>query len=168
MKIDTPSILGTATGTVATASFAQSASLADATKTWYTSVYSNATYTLPGGYTEDTCRYNVVSTEINTTGWFNTTTYRFTPQKAGYWFIVVGYDIYRGTTVEASLNIIKNGGTAVANTGGMGIVSGNLSAMVYLNGTTDYITGVNTGGGANARSQSAGRSILQARWIGDN
>jgi hypothetical protein len=167
MRIDTPTIIGTATGTIATASFAQSASLADATKTWYTSVYSNASYSLPGGYTLDTCRYNVVSTEINTTGWFNTTTYRFTPQKAGYWLIIVGYDVYRGTTVEAGLNIFKNT-TGMANTGGIGVVSSNLSAMVYLNGTTDYITGVNTGGGANTRTQDSFKSILQARWIGNN
>lgn len=74
----------------------------------------------------------------------STTNYRFTPNVAGYYLITGSLDagtstnqtraipvIYRnGSAYRAGVNI----GTANGNT-----FNGNVSAQVYLNGTTDYV-----------------------------
>jgi hypothetical protein len=152
--------------TSTSASFATSASLADKTKLWYTFATSTASYTLPSGYSQDQCRYTTIGTEINTTGWFNTSTYRFTPQKAGYWQIHAGYDIYRGTGYDTYFRIRKNTQQA-ANNGGYEIVSANASTIVYLNGTTDYVDATNSGGATAARTQGTASSIFHALWVGE-
>jgi hypothetical protein len=127
--------------------------------------YSNASYTLPGGYTNDTCRYNNVSITNNLpSGWFNTSTYTFTPLKSGYWQITAAYDVYRNS--EASLIISKNG-TSVALAGSINAVIQQITRIIYLNGSTDAITISNIGGNSNARSQDSSRAWFQARWIGE-
>lgn len=83
--------------------------------------------------------------QINTEEWdtnsnFDTSTYRFTPTVAGY------YQVNGRVTVNAIITTVvvafyKNGsvwkrGTAIANSAGEA-TSG--AALVYLNGTTDYI-----------------------------
>lgn len=126
--------------------------------------YANETYTLPGGFTEDPCRYSVVSVNENVpSNWFNTSTYRFTPQKAGYWEINACYDVYRNS--EASMAIRKNG-SIVASAGSFNAVAQQVIKIVYLNGSTDYIDIVNTGGGTLQRYQYQQRSWFQAKWIG--
>lgn len=127
--------------------------------------YANETYTLPGSFTDDTCRYSIVNNTVNVpSGWFNTSTYRFTPQKAGYWEITATYDIYRNS--EASMAIRKNGGV-VAAAGSFNSVAQQVTKIVYLNGSTDYVDAMNTGGGSLSRSQFDSRSWFQARWIGE-
>jgi hypothetical protein len=110
--------------------------------------------TMPGSYTQDTCRYSVVNNTVNvSSSWFNTSTYRFTPQKAGYWNIVAGYDVYRGSSsIEANLIIQKNG-LNVAISGSLGAITLINSKIIYLNGTTDYISIVNNGGASNSNSR---------------
>ena len=126
--------------------------------------YANETYTLPGGFTDDTCRYSIVNNTVNVpSNWFNTSTYRFTPQKAGYWQIIASYDIYRNS--EASMAIRKNGGV-VAAAGTFDSVAQQVTKIVYLNGSTDYIDVMNTGGASNSRAQFDSRSWFQAKWIG--
>jgi hypothetical protein len=126
--------------------------------------YANVTYTLPGGFTDDTCRYSIVNNTVNVpSNWFNTSTYRFTPQKAGYWQIIASYDIYRNS--EASLAIRKNGGV-VAAAGTFNSVAQQVTKIVYLNGSTDYIDVMNTGGASLSRDQYDSRSWFQAKWIG--
>lgn len=126
--------------------------------------YANVTYTLPGGFTEDICRYSVVSNNVNvSSSWFNTSTYTFTPQKAGYWEVTASYDVYRNS--EASMAIKKNGGLeAVA--GSFDAVAQQVTKIVYLNGSTDYVNVYNVGGGSASRAQFASRSWFQARWVG--
>ncbi len=83
--------------------------------------------------------------QINTEEWdtnsnFDTSTYRFTPTVAGY------YQVNGRVTANAIVSVLvvsvyKNGspwkrGTAIANSAGEA-TSG--AALVYLNGTTDYI-----------------------------
>ena len=127
--------------------------------------YANVTYTLPGGFTDDTCRYSIVNNTVNVpSGWFNTSTYRFTPQKAGYWEITASYDVYRNS--EASLAIRKNGGV-VAAAGSFNAVAQTVTKIVYLNGSTDYVDAMNTGGASLSRDQYDSRSWFQARWIGE-
>ena len=128
--------------------------------------YANETYTLPGGFTDDTCRYSIVNNTVNVpSNWFNTSTYTFTPLKAGYWEITAEYDVYRGSGVEASIAIKKNGGV-VAAVGSFGAVSQLVTKIVYLNGSTDYINIINVGNVSNSRGQFDGRSWFQAKWIG--
>ena len=127
--------------------------------------YANETYTLPGSFTDDTCRYSIVNNTVNVPiGWFNTSTYRFTPQKAGYWEITASYDVYRNS--EASMAIRKNGGV-VAAAGSFNAVAQQVTKIVYLNGSTDYVDAMNTGGASLSRSQFDSRSWFQARWVGE-
>jgi hypothetical protein len=129
--------------------------------------YANVTYTLPGSFTEDPCRYSVVNNTVNvSSSWFNTSTYTFTPQKAGYWEITATYDVYRLHNVEAAMAIKKNNGIVVT-AGAFGVVAQQVTKIVYLNGSTDFINVVNVGGAANSRSQYEGRSWFQARWVGE-
>jgi hypothetical protein len=127
--------------------------------------YANVTYTLPGSFTEDPCRYSVVNNTVNvSSSWFNTSTYTFTPQKAGYWEITAAYDVYRNS--ESAIAIKKNNGIVVT-TGAFDAVAQQVTKIVYLNGSTDFINVVNVGGAANSRSQYEGRSWFQARWVGE-
>jgi hypothetical protein len=129
--------------------------------------YANDTYTLPGSFTEDPCRYSVVNNTVNvSSSWFNTSTYTFTPQKAGYWEITAAYDVYRLNNVESAMAIKKNNGIVVT-TGAFGAVAQQVTKIVYLNGSTDFINVVNVGGAANSRPQYEGRSWFQARWVGE-
>jgi hypothetical protein len=126
---------------------------------------ASVTYTLPGTYTNDICRYSIVNNTVNmSSSWFNTSNHRFTPQKAGYWEITASYDIYRNS--ESSLVIQKNG-TNVAVNGTISSVVQQITKIVYLNGSTDFITIANTGFNSNARSQTSSNSWFQARWVGE-
>jgi hypothetical protein len=126
--------------------------------------YANETYTLPGSFTEDPCRYSIVNNTVNVpSGWFNTSTYRFTPQRSGYWEITASYDVYRNT--EASLAIKKNA-DIVAAAGSFDAVAQQITKIVYLNGSTDYISIINVGGASLSRAQYDSRSWFQARWVG--
>jgi hypothetical protein len=126
---------------------------------------ASVTYTLQGTYTNDICRYSIVNNTVNmSSSWFNTSNHRFTPQKAGYWEITASYDIYRNS--ESSLTIQKNG-TNVAVNGTISSVVQQITKIVYLNGSTDFITIANTGFNSNARSQTSSNSWFQARWVGE-
>jgi hypothetical protein len=108
-----------------------------------------------------------VNNTVNvSSSWFNTSTYTFTPQKAGYWEITAAYDVYRLNNVESAMAIKKNNGIVVT-TGAFGAVAQQVTKIVYLNGSTDFINVVNVGGAANSRSQYEGRSWFQARWVGE-
>ncbi len=127
--------------------------------------YANATYTLPGAFTEDPCRYSVVSANVNVpSSEFDTSTYTFTPQTAGYWEITAAYDVFRNS--EASMAIKKNNST-VALAGSISAVTQQITKIIYLNGSTDYINIVNLGGNSESRSQSQSKSWFQARWAGE-
>ncbi|UAJ14002.1 hypothetical protein [Aquirufa lenticrescens] len=138
---------------------------ASSSKLFLLEAYANVSYTLPGAYTYDLCRYSVVNNTVNVpSSWFNTSTYTFTPQKAGYWEISASYDVYRNG--EASMVIYKNG----ANVGVVGSISAVtliVNRVIYLNGSTDYINIYNVGFNANARGQGAATSWFQARWLGE-
>ena len=127
--------------------------------------YANVTYTLPGSFTEDPCRYSIVSNTVNVSAaWFDTSTYTFTPQMAGYWEITASYDVYRNT--EASMAIKKNNGI-IAAAGSFNAVAQQITKIVYLNGSTDFIDVINVGGASSSRSQFESRSWFQAMWVGE-
>ena len=96
--------------------------------------------------------------------WFNTSTYKFTPQKAGYWEIAASYDVYRNG--ETYLSINKNN-VNVGQVGSLSEVQLIVSKIIYLNGSTDFITINNSGPSSNTRTQVAASSWLQARWVGE-
>jgi hypothetical protein len=76
----------------------------------------------------------------------NTTNYRFTPNIAGYYQVNGEYDLQSGSPTRALISIWKNG-SEFKRGNDLSVSSGNLSngagsvvsALVYLNGTTDYI-----------------------------
>jgi hypothetical protein len=106
-----------------------------------------------------------VSNTVNvSSSWFDTTGYTFTPQKAGYWEITATYDVYRNS--EAGMVIKKNNGV-VASAGSFNAVSQQITKIVYLNGSTDFINIFNSGGAANSRDQFAEKSWFQSRWLGE-
>ena len=88
--------------------------------------------------------------QLNSEGWDTancydpTTNYRFTPNVAGYYQVNVGVDAGLSTNFTQTVaSIYRNGSIFRA---GSNVVTGNnlnfvsvVSALVYLNGTTDYI-----------------------------
>ena len=126
---------------------------------------ASVSYTMPGSYTSDPCRYSIVNISVNVpSSWFNTSTYKFTPQKAGYWEIAASYDVYRNG--ETYLSIIKNN-VNVGQVGSLSEVQLIVRKIIYLNGSTDFITINNSGSSSNTRTQVAASSWLQARWVGE-
>jgi hypothetical protein len=80
--------------------------------------------------------------EYDTASCYNTSTYRFTPNVAGY-YLLVG-SIWFTSAVVPLCQIYKNG---AAHKNGLyffgitgGVFSTSISAIVYLNGTTDYVS----------------------------
>lgn len=89
--------------------------------------------------------------DVDTAGYFDTTNHRFTPQTAGYYQIEGNAGLWGGGIPKGGqvlLNIYKNGalltpspaGTASVGAGSavFGMVP-DVTAVVYLNGTTDYV-----------------------------
>lgn len=93
--------------------------------------------------TETKVQYNIKV--FDTATCYDTSTYRFTPNKAGYYYVsaVIGFNLASSTS---GIKLYKNGspstgtainfGQVVNNTG---IVSICASGLVYLNGSTDYV-----------------------------
>ncbi len=93
---------------------------------------------------------------------FDVASYRFTPQKEGFYYIHHQLQLFRlDHGKRVLLYILKNGGTAKY---GMGTHSdpdtelydfiGNISCLVQLNGSTDYIEGqVYTNHGSNINAE---------------
>ena len=74
---------------------------------------------------------------------FNTSTNRFTPTVAGYYQVSCGMDVSNSTSgiTRTNLNIYKNGSQLFhgPDFNSAGTYSQNMSALVYCNGSTDYI-----------------------------
>jgi hypothetical protein len=118
------------------------------------SAYQSSAQTLASGtYT----KIQLQTEEFDTANCFDSTTnYRFTPTVAGY-YQVNGALQLAITNTSILLIIYKNG--ASFKVGGVNSASGgtNVNALVYLNGTTDYIElygyftiGQNTNAGSQA------------------
>lgn len=84
----------------------------------------------------------VMSTEVfDTANAYDSSLYRFTPQTAGYYQVncsikANGSSGNIGVAVYKNGSMYSNSGYLATSTGAMGT---NLSDLVYLNGTTDYI-----------------------------
>lgn len=83
--------------------------------------------------------YDGVDTDI--TDWYNIETGRFSPKHSGYYQISAGARALNGSEsrlAESSLVLRKNG-TQISFSGGIGMVGGVVSRLVYLDGNTDYV-----------------------------
>ena len=130
----------------------------------FLAVYSDVTDSMLGGYSYQLCKYNVIQDNPDSiSAWFNTSTYRFTPQKAGYWQVTATYDIYRGGTLEAGISIQKNGSN-VSTASTLGSINICSTKVVYLNGTSDYVTVGNFGAASYTRQQNT-TSYVQFLWL---
>lgn len=84
-------------------------------------------------------KVNLQSEEVDTNSWFDTSLSRYTPQIAGYYQFHGSFQVLStATTVYVTLYkngvIAKQGLNVATNVGG-----GQVSAIIYLNGSTDYV-----------------------------
>jgi hypothetical protein len=101
------------------------------------SAYSNANQTIPQStFTKVLLQLEEFDTNSN---FDNTTNYRFTPTVAGYYQTTGGIGFTTAQAVELAISLYKNGSEfkRVQDTVGIFGVSG--SALIYCNGSTDYL-----------------------------
>jgi hypothetical protein len=107
-------------------------------------------------FTKLACSFEVFDTNSN---YDNATNYRFTPTVAGY-YQINGHVALAAALGIVAVSIYKNGGnfysgsSAALNTG---FTQANVSGVVYLNGSTDYVelyTFQNSGGSINTITAS--------------
>ena len=95
-------------------------------------------------------KLNINTEEFDTNSNYDTGNYRFTPTVAGYYQVNGGAYVINTNQTYNSLAIFKNGsiykGSHSTSSTGSYLIS--ISALVYLNGSTDYIElyGQTTGG----------------------
>lgn len=134
-------------------------------------VYSTSSQTVPS-VTLTNITFDNINTDpnySNNTSWFDTGTYRYTPQKAGTYSVNLGCFLI-GTTNRSLVSLDLNGTNLVH--GGSGGVTGDVgidvSFNVYLNGTTDYISGsAYTHGATVTTSNATWETYFQAVWVGE-
>ncbi|MEE3254570.1 MAG: hypothetical protein VX199_02600 [Chloroflexota bacterium] len=102
--------------------------------------------------TQTVCAFN--AEEFDTDSAYNTSTYKFTPQTAGWYFIGAIWGTGNGTAANLTMQtaITKNGGTHVRNfftVGNTSNVSSYIASIIQFNGSSDYVqlTGNHTHGG---------------------
>jgi len=84
-------------------------------------------------------QYNTVVFDTNSN--FNTSTNRFTPTVAGYYLVIAAFQSASGSPTQMVCGIYKNGsaymyGNNVVATAPQAL---NVTALVYCNGSTDYL-----------------------------
>lgn len=84
--------------------------------------------------------------DIDTDGWYDNTTFRFTPQVAGNWFFTAQGQFSFGAALFTGIIRIRKNGTQYAasrnnvSTGGLSAgATVSLACFVAMNGTTDYV-----------------------------
>jgi hypothetical protein len=82
-------------------------------------------------------KVNLQSEDIDTASCFDTSTSRFTPNVAGYYYFYGQFRINNaGIVVQARIH--KNGSLAAAGIGA-DVNTSSVSDIIYMNGTTDYV-----------------------------
>ena len=103
------------------------------------SAYLSANQTGVASATQTKVALNVE--DFDTNNCFNTANSRFTPTVAGY-YQFNGILYFNGTGSYTGCSIFKNGSLAVSGSttnANTGEVFSSVSALIYLNGTTDYV-----------------------------
>ena len=95
-------------------------------------------------------KLNFGATVFDTNSCFSTSTSRFTPTVAGYYIFFGG--VNAGNNSQDICNIYKNGSAAISGVNFSNGYLGNVSGILYANGTTDYFEayGYFGGGGTTA------------------
>jgi len=139
----------------------------------YVSVYRNGDQSLSDN-TLTTIQFNVEN--VDSASAFDTSTYKFTPQTSGYYFVSLNVGI--GTTADNSIDkfqikIFKNGSGITGATGQRDMDTNgfnyndqmNTNVMVQMNGSSDYIEGKAlidvTSGTPRVESQQASMHIFK-------
>ena len=102
------------------------------------SAYLSTTQSIPNNtFTKVTCQTEEFDTNSN---YDNTTNYRFTPTVAGY-YMVTGSTSTGGALPFNLISLYKNGSEFKRGTQGdsVGVLQNIISALIYFNGTTDYV-----------------------------
>lgn len=135
-------------------------------------VYSTSSQTVPS-VTLTNITFDNINTDpnySNNTSWFDTGTYRYTPQKAGTYSVNLGCFLI-GTNNRSLISLDLNATNLVH--GGSGGVSGDVgmdvSFNVYMNGTTDYISATvySYSSISTTTSNNSWETYFQATWIGE-
>ena len=99
--------------------------------------------------------------DFDTNSNFDTSTYRFTPNVAGY-YQIQGAIYFNNQSAYSTVKLFKNG-TAVnlgpQNGNGAYTYGSNVSAVIYFNGSTDYIELYGYQNSGIARATTAGRQF---------
>lgn len=110
--------------------------------------------------------------EFDTNSNYDTTNYRFTPTVAGYYQINGSVNISSSSNIEVLCVVYKNGVEAkwgIYLTRGSTVLDASsvVSALIYLNGSTDYIElfGYINGTGTLRFTGSQSRSYFQASMV---
>jgi hypothetical protein len=93
--------------------------------------YASSTTSIPNGALT---KVNLATEDFDTGSYFASS--RFTPLVAGYYMITGSVDFISATTGVLAV-VFKNG--SQSSLGGIGDRSSQVSDLVYLNGTTDYV-----------------------------
>ena len=97
-----------------------------------------------------------------------TTNYRFTPNKAGYYDVILGAYFYASSAATVVLGLYKNGSldTDIWSSNGNNVedTMATGSTLIYLNGSTDYIEGYALHSGTSPSIQTDGAQF-SAIWI---
>lgn len=80
-------------------------------------------------------KLNINTENFDSDGWYDTSTYRYTPQKAGYY----NFTIQGSSPIIHTIYIYKNGSTQFNVIGYNNYQSFPGSKMVYMNGSSDYV-----------------------------
>jgi len=102
------------------------------------SAYASAGASITGGVAS---KIAINTEEFDTASCYNTSTYRFTPNVAGYYF-VTGAVRAPSITGEFATIIFKNGATTgrqAAGSGTQSVIIPVCSCIVSMNGSTDYL-----------------------------
>jgi hypothetical protein len=131
-----------------------------------------------GVYTK--CVFDLLLTDT-TGGWYSTSTGKFTPQKAGLWFVSASMYFTTAVTIsDTRCGLTKNGvhgggGTSLAvgiggPTGIAGLgASTPATSIVSMNGTTDFVEAdgyVNGTGGSDVIGSGGGATYFMGYFVG--
>jgi len=114
-------------------------------------------------------KIQVNTKEFDTATCFNTSTYAYTPNVAGYYQVNGMVHMNNGVNGRLICSIYKNGtlvriGGDTSNNNTLGV---NVSALIYMNGSTDYIElwGYQGSGSSAALDNSSVANFFQASLI---
>jgi len=126
---------------------------------------TNTNIVYPGSYGNVTIDYEDAAVDYGSTdAMWSSTTDRFTPTIAGLWYFRASVDAYSGATQEGGISINLNG-SAHSSTGSIGAIRPQITAHIYMNGSTDYVTFSAYTQSSTTRGQSATVSFFEALLV---